>query len=66
MKEKNAKFFIQYAFQTEGSSAVADLLQLIVRHQHIAYMRKTSSVAVMAIWAKKNWPKNGLKWPKIA
>ena len=34
------------------------------------YMRKTSDVAEMAFFAKKNWrkiwPKNGLKWPKIA
>ena len=40
-------------------------------------MEKTSDVAVMAILAKKNWqkkcvnldkiwPKNGLKWPKMA
>ena len=36
----------------------------------VAYMRKTSDVAGMAFLAKKNWrkiwPKNGLKWPKIA
>ena len=35
-----------------------------------AYMRKTSSVAGLTIWAKKNWrkiwPKNGLKWPRNA
>ena len=35
-----------------------------------AYMRKASSVAGLAIWAKKNWRKiwrkNGLKWPKMA
>ena len=33
-------------------------------------MRKRTSVAETAIWAKKNWqkiwPKNGLKSPKIA
>ena len=37
---------------------------------YLSYMRKTSSVAGLAIWAKKNWrkiwPKNGLKWPNIA
>ena len=34
-----------------------------------SYMRKTSDVAGMAFLAKKwqkIWPKNGLKWPKIA
>jgi len=33
-------------------------------------MKKMTFVAETAIWAKKNWrqiwPKNGLKWPKIA
>ena len=36
----------------------------------LAYMRKTSSVAGLSIWAKKKWrkiwPKNCLKWPKMA
>ena len=42
---------------------------LIQSHGVHAYMRKTSSVADTAIWAKKMrkiWPKNGLKLPKIA
>ena len=34
------------------------------------YMQKTSDVAGLAFLAKKNWrkiwPKNGLKWPKMA
>ena len=37
---------------------------------YLAYMRKTSDVAVMAFFGKKNWrkiwPKNDLKWRKIA
>ena len=36
----------------------------------ISYMKKRTFVAETVIWAKKNWqkiwPKNGLKWPKIA
>ena len=30
------------------------------------YMRKRTFVAETAIWAKKNWRKFGLKWPKMA
>ena len=31
-----------------------------------SYIRKTSDEAELAFLAKKNWPKNGLKLPKIA